>query len=78
MLKLKLRYFGHLIRTAGSLEKILMLGEIESKRRRRMQKMRCLESITDSVDMNLSKVQEIVEDRGGWYAAFHVGAKSQK
>ena len=63
MLKLKLRYFGHLIRTAGSLEKILMLGEIESKRRRRMQKMRCLESITDSVDMNLSKVQEIVEDR---------------
>ena len=78
MLKLKLRYFGHLIRTAGSLEKILMLGEIESKRRRRMQKMRCLESITDSVDMNLSKVQEIVEDRGAWYAAFHVGAKSQK
>ena len=55
-----------------------MLGEIESKRRRRIQKMRCLESITDSVDMNLSKVQEIVEDRGGWYAAFHVGAKSQK
>ena len=55
-----------------------MLGEIESKRRRRMQKMRCLESITDSVDMNLSKVQEIVEDRGAWYAAFHVGAKSQK
>ena len=78
MLKLKLQYFGHLIRTAGSLEKILMLGEIESKRRRRMQKMRCLESITDSVDMNLSKVQEIVEDRGAWYAAFHVGAKSQK
>ena len=78
MLKLKPQYFGHLIRTAGSLEKILMLGEIESKRRRRMQKMRCLESITDSVDMNLSKVQEIVEDRGAWYAAFHVGAKSQK
>ena len=74
MLKLKLQYFGHLIRRTDSLEKTLMLGKIEGKRRRRMQKMRWLESITDSMDMNLSKVQETVEDRGAWCAAFHAVA----
>ena len=74
MLKLKLQYFGHLIRRADSLEKTLMLGKTDGKRRRRMQKMRWLESITDSMHMNLSKVQETVEDRGAWCAAFHVVA----
>ena len=64
MLKLKLQHFGHLIQTADSLEKTLMLGKIESKSRRRQQRMRWLDSITDSVDMNLSKLREIVEVRG--------------
>ena len=77
MLKLKLQYFGHLIRRTDSLEKTLMLGKIEGKRRRRMQKMRWLESITDSMDMNLSKVQETVEDRGAWNATVYGVAKSR-
>ena len=63
MLKLKLQYFGHLIRTADSLEKTLMLGKIEDKRRRGWQRMRWLDSITDSMDMNFSKFQEIAKDR---------------
>ena len=67
MLKLKLRYFGHLMQK-DSLEKTLILGKIEGKRRRGQQRMRWLDSITDSVDMNLSKLQEIVEDRGAWHA----------
>ena len=64
MLKLKLQYFGHLMQTADSLEKTLILGTIEGKRRRGQQRMRWLNSITDSTDMNLSKLWEIVEDRG--------------
>ena len=71
MLKLKLQYFGHLMRRADSLEKALMLGKIEGKRRRGWQRMRWLNSITDSMCMNLSKVWEIVEDRGAWHAAVH-------
>ena len=77
MLKLKLQYFGHLMRRANSLEKTLMLGKIEGKRRRGWQRIRWLDSITDSVDMNLSKLWEIVEDRGVWYAAVHRAAKNQ-
>ena len=69
MLKLKLQYFGHLMRRTDSLEKTLILGKIEGQRRRRQQRMRRLNSITDSMDMNLSKVWEIVEDRGAWLAA---------
>ena len=63
---LKLQYFGHLMRRANPLEKILMLESIERKRTRRQQRMRCLDSIIDSMDMNLSKLQETVEDRGVW------------
>ena len=66
---LKLGYFGHLMRRAGSLEKTLMLGKIEGRRRRGRQKMRWFEGITDSMDMNMSKLQEIVENRGAWRAA---------
>ena len=64
MLKLKLQYFGHLMRRTGSLEKTLMLGKIEGRRRRRWQRMRWLDTMIDSMDMNLRKLQEIVEDRG--------------
>ena len=77
MLKLKLQYFGHLMRTANSLEKTLILGKIEGKRRREWQRMKWLDSITDSIDMNLSKLWEIVEDRGAWPATVHTAANSQ-
>ena len=77
MLKLKLQYFGHLMQWANSLEKTLMLGKIESKRQRGQQRMRWLDSITDSMDMNLSKLQEIVKDRGALHAADHGVAKSR-
>ena len=76
MLKLKLQYFGHLMGRANSLEKTLMLGKIEGKRRRGRQKMRQLNSITDSMDMSLSKLQEIVEDREAWFVAVLRVAKS--
>ena len=69
MLKLKLQYFGHLMQRADSLEKTLMLGKIEGKRRRGRQRMRWLDDIVGSVDMNLSKLWEIVKDRGAWRAA---------
>ena len=71
MLKLKHQYFGHLMQRANSLEKTLMLGKIEGKRRRVWQRMRWLDSIIDLTDMNLSKLLEIVKERETWYAAVH-------
>ena len=77
MLKLKLQYFGHLMQRANSLEKTLILGKMEGKRRSEQQRMRQLDSITNSMNMNVSKLWEMVKDRGAWCAAVHGVTKNQ-